>query len=288
VAANGGGGGSCCGGKRGPQPILMFMTSRTGSSWMTEILNQHPRILFEGESFNQQPTWYGADAPALAFFRGGAAEHYAQYRRMGKPFTTPDKDVAGLAALGFKIRPQQAQLLPGSEPWDALMQLDPRPKIICSFRRSAVKATISELRAAELKARCGGANVQLEKNCSLPAVWEINAALFEQHLSWRLASDARHMELCHRAAESFPVLMLAYEEMLEDLPAAVQRMLGYIGLPAEERGPFVEALINGSLPVGLAKNTPDDLHVLLPPDRLEVLRRTTQQVYFEQAAGDFD
>lgn len=274
--------------ERGPQPLLMFMTSRTGSSLMTEVLNQHPRVLFEGESFNQEPTWRGADAPALAFFRGGAPEHYAAYRLLDKPFNNPEKDTAGLLTVGFKVRPQQAQLLPGSEGWEALKALDPPPKVVCSYRRSAVKATISELRATDLKALCGGANVQLNKNCSLPAAWNTSSEKFAQYLGWRIESDARHLQLCHRAAESFPVLMLAYEELLEDLPKAVRRVLAFAGLPEAERAPFADALARGSLPIGLVKNTPDDLRALLGSEQLELLRTAAQRVYFEQVAADFD
>ena len=268
-----------------PQPVLMFMYSRTGSSLMTEALNLHPRILFMPEMYNSEGHWQGTKPRVSYFFEGGYVDEYKQFRQRSKQFSAPPKVFGQLQAVGFKVRPLETGLLPGSKQWRVLERV--RPKLICSHRRNLVKGTLSMLRADELSNRCGTANVIKRRNCSLPAGWVPAPSAFKRLLVSRMHEAQQFIDVCSHAAESFNTLFIAYEDLLDDLPGAMERILRFIDMPAADRAPFLAAIRNNTLPIGLRKNTPDNLKELLPSDSLHDLQAAAEQVFASEVAGLF-
>ena len=286
---SGGGGGGGSGAqpeaKQQPQPLLMLMSSRSGSSLMTEALNLHPRILFTSELFNAKGDWLGANPRAAKYFSGNYVAVYERYRNQSIQYTVPAKAYDQLQAVGFKLRPLEAGVLPGSAGWRALERV--RPKIICSHRRSQVKGTLSHLRALELTTRCGTPNVIQRVNCSLPANWVPSPDGFKELLVLRMAEAQQFIDLCQQAAESFHTLFVAYEDLLADRAGTIERILRFVGMPAANAEPFMAKLRSNSLPIGIEKNTPDDLAELLAPGSLRELRAAAEQVYASEAATLF-
>ena len=268
-----------------PQPLLMFIYARTGSSLMTETLNLHPRIVFTSELFNSNSDWVGADPRAERFFAGDYKGVYEHYRNRSIQYTVPQKAFNQLHAVGFKVRNADAGLLPGSEQWHVLERV--RPKIICSYRKSQVKAALSHLRGLDLAKHCGTANIVQRHNCSLAAGWVPSPDAFKEALTLYHNETQRLMNACSRAAESFNTMFVAYEDLLDGLPGIIGRILRFIDMPAADKRPFMAALQGNSLPIGLRKNTPDDLTELLPPDSLRELQAVAEQMYASEAAASF-
>lgn len=259
------------------QPLVMLMTSRTGSSLLTEVLNLHPRILFEPEMFNGPSSWL-VNGSASKFLSGGHIAAYKRYKAHGpREYTKPAKDDSQLAVVGFKVRPSAANLGPGTPAWSVLEQA--RPKIICSYRRNAFKAALSQIRALQLVGACGIANVVRDINCSLPDPWYVSTNRFKEELAVRLNTSSEFMSLCYKASETFHTMFVAYEDLLADLAGTVHAVLQFTGLPAADREPFVAAIREEALPILTKKNTPDDLALLLTEDNLQGLRAAAAETY---------
>ena len=264
----------------------MFMSSRTGSTFLTGLLNSHPRVLFLREHFNYAPFWtaprksLGGLTEAEAFFRGNYPRVYRKLQRdyapQGLAGFVPPKDFGALATVGFKVRCTEAGLWPGSKPWRVLSAV--RPRVVCSYRRNHVKATVSDERGRALFEHCRYYN--LEGGCALPSNWTIDSWRFEDTLRKRIWDQANFMGICAAAAREFPTLYLAYEDLLADPAGSVDALLRFAGLPEGERAGLVESVRNGSA-AGLRKNTPDSLAAVLPPADIARLKEVAARVYAE-------
>lgn len=108
-AAAAGANASAAGGPRKPQPVVMLMIGRTGSSLLTDVLNRHPKILFVGEKFNHENAWQLGKGVDYFFSRGGYKKVYEEWLgnqpHKGK---VPEKDYSALEWVGFKVRRRAA------------------------------------------------------------------------------------------------------------------------------------------------------------------------------------
>ena len=104
AAAAAGANASAAGGPRKPQPVVMLMIGRTGSSLLTDVLNRHPKILFVGEKFNHENAWQLGKGVDYFFSRGGYKKVYEEWLgnqpHKGK---VPEKDYSALEWVGFKV-----------------------------------------------------------------------------------------------------------------------------------------------------------------------------------------
>ncbi|EFN56706.1 hypothetical protein CHLNCDRAFT_144084 [Chlorella variabilis] len=290
-AAAAGANASAAGGPRKPQPVVMLMIGRTGSSLLTDVLNRHPKILFVGEKFNHENAWQLGKGVDYFFSRGGYKKVYEEWLgnqpHKGK---VPEKDYSALEWVGFKVNTHMAKFPPtfaANAHWKVLAALDPPPKLICLHRRNDVKAVISEHRALALAAKCKTFSHVPGYNCTIPTNWTMAVPAFRASLKARLETTQGHLEICRYGAARYPTLFSAYEDVLErGVGQMADRVLEFVGVSAEARARLVRDFGSGEEEVSFEKTTPDDLHDSL--ENIEQLVAAARQMYADTAEDLFE
>jgi hypothetical protein len=244
---------------------LVFMSSRTGSSLLTDLLNLHPEILFMPEQFNHAEAWTLPKANNMSdvelFLTTDDYKRVYTAEATGKEYSAPAKNFDAVKTVGFKTRVLDAGLMPGSEQWNTLLRI--KPKVVCSYRRNQIKAAISEFRAHALYKQCQDVNVKLDHNCTVASDWKIsgNELVHEFLRRSKVAKD--FFNVCLATAQHLNVYFLAYEDFIADIPGNMESVLRFMDFPVESRQPYIDSLLDGSLNPAFAKNTPDNLTKVL-------------------------
>lgn len=184
----------------GATNFVILFVGRSGSSWLVEALDGHPRIVSRGEEL------VGRDG--------------ADQIRWIERFLRPSLLRRG-RAKGFKTK-----LIDVAQPErfaDILRQRECR--VITLVRHNAVRQTISWSRSEALFAEHGRHNT--DDPAQVPGAVRIEPGEFVERLGW--IEEGRQEVLDFAAGLGLPLLGISYEDMVRDTSrtfAAVQRFLG--------------------------------------------------------------
>ena len=213
--------------------VLLFQ-GRTGSSYLTQCLDAHPSVRMLPEVFGDM----GFKTP-IEEREGRAAE---QLQWLDRFFSEPVGP--GLLARGFKTKMTDVLDVRGfTERLRAR-----KVHVLHMTRRNLVKLAVSELNAARLHRERGVWNLEPGQEALPP--FRVDPEAFDEMLRRKerfegLLADYVRNEL------ALPTLSLAYEDLLRDREAVLDRIWGFLGVPG--------ARTEGSL----RKNTSDDLRRVL-------------------------
>ncbi len=229
-------------------PFVMLFVERSGSTYLTTLLNSHPDVYAQGEKFD-----------AMRQQGKGAREQL----EWAEEVLTPPL-VGRNKARGFKTKTMDIL-----DP-DGLAELMRRLqcKVIQLQRRNLVKAVVSTVNAKRLWEKSGTWNLLDEKNRL--SEFAINPDVFDELLQQRIQWDDElesYVQSLH-----LPTLKLYYEELLTDEAGFIRRVYDFLGLkPKPAQGITL-------------KNTKDDLrHVLLNFDDLRAKYAGTRyQAMFDE------
>jgi len=229
-------------------PFVLLFVERSGSTYLTTLLNSHPDVYAQGEKFD-----------ALKQQGKGAREQL----EWAEEVLTPPL-VGRNKARGFKTKTMDIL-----DP-DGFAELMRRRqcKIIQLQRRNLVKAVVSTVNAKRLWEQSGTWNLLNEKNrlSEFTVTPDVFDELLQQRIQWddELESYVQSLHL--------PTLKLNYEELLTDEAGFISRIYSFLALkPKPAHGITL-------------KNTKDDLrHVLLNFNDLRVkYAGTPYQAMFDE------
>lgn len=202
--------------------VILFV-ERSGSTYLATMLASHPRILARREEFAQMRQ-RGIDGR-------GQLEWAAKFWSPGL--------LSPYRAIGFKAKLVDILDLQGF----ARLLAERRVRIIELHRRNLVKAVVSIVNARRLHEASGNWNL-LQESDRLPPL-RVDPEEFERLLEERIRWD-RELE-DFTAGLGLALVRLYYEELLEDEPAFIGRVLDFLQV---DRRPLVGKTL---------KNTHDDL-----------------------------
>lgn len=229
-----------------PEPFFLCGFGKSGTNWVGNLLNLHPRIACDGEwhfqhfalaleEFTRHPWQLGHREPGLSAARGGVE------RLIRECMATMAEGKPGVRMVGDRSPRPLRELLPGA-------------KTIYVFRDGRdvlVSYTFHHLRAGEAhhfpeRLRESFARHQLAFRADPDSMsperpgllgdeaWVRETARF---WAWRVLADAER----GAGADSPTLLNIRYEDLHADLADRCSRMYGFLGLdPAEAEAPSRE------------------------------------------------
>lgn len=229
-------------------PFVMLFVERSGSTYLTTLLNSHPDVYAQGENFD-----------ALQQQGKGAREQMAWAKEV---LTAPL--IGRNKARGFKTKTMD---ILDPDGFARLVQ-NQQCKIIQLQRRNLVKSVVSTVNAKRLWEKSGNWNLLDEKNrlSEFTVAPDVFDKLLNQRIQWdnELESYVQQLHL--------PTLKLVYEELLTDEADFIHRIYSFLELkPKPAQGITL-------------KNTKDNLrNVLLNFDELrEKYAGTPYQAMFDE------
>jgi len=211
--------------ERRPTPFVVFTTPRSGSSWLIDLLDSHPRIAAYAELFivrDRTPPDYGSrDVPrfeaTLDELRGnGRATLLA--RRMRYLSRLFDRR-PGVRAVGFKLMYLQASAHTGLVPYLAAR----RARVVHLVRANALEQIVSYEAAVArnlFRARRGD------------AVPEVTVRLDAPALPARLENMESEVVHARRTLARYrlPALEIVYERLAEATEGELARVVSFLGV----------------------------------------------------------
>lgn len=222
-----------------PTPFVLLFQGRTGSTFITECLNDHPHIRMAAEVWGG----WGFQVPPedLPEFKRRQCQWLTDY--YGPP---SDRNIR---AMGFKTKLDDVLDKPAFIRFLRERQL----RIIHMTRRNVIKLVVSEINAQRLVETSGKWNIDDKDQRPGPFVLDLEE--FEAKLEWRLQVE-RWLD-AYIETINLPTLRLAYEDLLDDGEAFFEAIYDFINVrPHPASGNTV-------------KSTPDDLsRIILNYDAL--------------------
>ena len=219
-------------------PYFIWFTGRTGSTLLCDLLDSHPQIFSRMEDFSEiavPPDSPNDSTQAVIEFKG---IHYVRKilshnQQIDDPSSEQVVDYlkriysANYSACGFKFKfPTQAAVFP--EVLEQLQQIEGL-KVIELIRQNVLKQSISlrnveRIRGLKEKVSCNvTAEIELEP-------LQLDVPMVIQHARFFL----RSREAFHEVSRQFnDVLPVTYEDLNEDTPATVKKVLEFLNVDAE-------------------------------------------------------
>jgi hypothetical protein len=198
--------------------VLLF-EGRSGSSWVTEILEGHLEVAVDFE-------------PLAAFPGGVQGKLKERDLAAAARLTSEQVDAARasltrvggnpVAAAGFNTKLSDVLDLPA---FGSLLR-ETRAQIILLMRRNLVKQTVSLFRAERLAEATGEWNLYDEADC--PPAFAINPGLFDEWL--RTTSAERERLRQFAIGLELPMLCVYYEDLLSDRERALDLIFSFLGV----------------------------------------------------------
>jgi LPS sulfotransferase NodH len=185
--------------------FVMLFVERSGSTYLTTLLNSHPDILAQGEKLD------------ILKQKGHNAQTQLKWTR---EFLTPPL-IGRNKARGYKTK------LKDVLDQDGFAQLiqEMNCKIIQLRRHNSVKAVISTINARRLWEASGNWNLINDDSSRMPAFAvdpDEFANLLQQRKSWDEELEAYVQRL------QLPTLALYYEDLLKDEPTFIQNVYSFL------------------------------------------------------------
>lgn len=185
--------------------FVIMMIGRSGSSYLTALLNSHPLIEARGEKMS------------------GLTEADRQIRWLRRILNEPLAE--GIQAIGFKTKLKD--VLDRDRFRDVLE--DEAAKMIMLRRRNIVKSAVSWVNADRLYAETGEWNITGSGSGSRMPPAEIDSAQFAERLGQLERAGENLEEYCD--AFDKPCLKLWYEELLTNRDDTLRRIYEHLGIP---------------------------------------------------------
>jgi LPS sulfotransferase NodH len=185
--------------------VLLF-EGRTGSSYLIESLNSHPKVCAYGEALRE----YGE--------KGGSQ---AQLTWVQKTLTAPI--LSRHSAIGFKTK---LRVIVDQDAFAKVLQ-EMNTKILYMQRRNRIKAVISTIRSCQLKDRTGEYNLYKEGDSLPPS--SINIKDFAWELKFREELDLHLEKFIHKLG--LHTLPLYYENLLKNETDTLRSIYDFLGVP---------------------------------------------------------
>ena len=256
-------------------PLVILKLPRSGSSWVTEELNEIPTVFISKEIVQrgdrsvfgvsdmeqhlahalQRPTGklssVGDFLPTGRFF-----EDYLLHKSM-KPLQT-------LRVVGFTVNPEHCK----DVQWRRIQEAVPQLRMVALVRSNVIKSALSGYRGKQTQTLCGSANLRLSTlyNCTLPATVDWTLADFTREVTaWQDRYD-EFAKVVHRisALERVAVTPVYYEDMQLNIENTFTFLFKSIGIPEDEAIALSKSKVATSSQTGWLKRTSDDLRVILP------------------------
>ena len=204
--------------------FVVLTSSRTGSTWLIDLLNMQPGVEAHGELFLEQPRSTPAIAGRADFRRFIEVHGTPGLTRIPRVFSYLNELYRTPHTVGFKLMYTQLRRHP-----EILAYLVARRvRVVHLIRLNHIDVIVSE----ELARLTGRSHAPVGASTSIPMVYLNPATLLR-----RMQKLSRNCEEARRALRysSCPVLEVAYEVLLEGAQefARVVRFLD-ISLPATE------------------------------------------------------
>jgi LPS sulfotransferase NodH len=260
---------------QGHTPLVILKLPRSGSSWVTEELNEIPTVFISKEIVQhgdrsafgvsdmeqhlaralQRPTGklssVGDFLPTGRFF-----EDYLLHKSM-KPLQT-------LRVLGFTVNPEHCK----DVQWRRIQEAVPQLRMVALVRSNVIKSALSGYRGKQTQALCGSANLRIStlNNCTLPATVDWTLVEFTREVTaWQdrydeFAKVIRQISALERVA----VTPVYYEDMQLNMENTFTFLFKSIGIPEDEAIALSKSKVATPAQTGWLKRTSDDLRVILP------------------------
>lgn len=278
-----------------PTPLIILKLPRSGSSWLTEKLNEIPSVYISKEIIQR--------SDRDRFSTQEMEDHLIRALRypMGKLSDTrrilPSgryfedflfhktlKVFRSLNVIGFTVNPEHCKFIN----WDKVITSTSNVKIVVLRRRNVIKSAISGHLGQKMKYHCGVSNLKAigtikkilrlssqESVCDVPDIVEWSAQDFVKHVSrWRqrysefdqFVNRLINLDISHSFSpdihESRPTRLrwaeTYYESLQQDLRSEIMRVFREISLDTSIVS-FLGFDTNG----GWKKRTSDDLQSIL-------------------------
>jgi len=207
--------------------FIVLSTQRSGSTWVVDMLNSHPRVLAYSELFMHggegTPRWgREQDLPYWQTFiadKGGgrAARTFWLWRYLDRAYARRP----GIDAIGFKL--MYSQLTPVARPLVPALWLR-RVRIIHLTRRNALDVVLSKeagaARQGVLHARSG------------EAVEAVRVRLRTEDLLERMAAHEREVDSARTSFRriGLPYQEVAYEDLVRDEERGFESLFRFLGV----------------------------------------------------------
>ena len=194
--------------RRPPTAFVVVGRSRTGSRWLVDLLDSHPRLRCHGELFADAPE---AEIDAL----------YARWRARAAPW---------IRAVGCKVFHHHPGAGQESRLW-ALLERDTAVRVL-HLRRRDVLASVVSLKVA------GETGTWMRREGE-PATGH-RVRLSPEEVERGLRTERHWAGLCDARFARHPLLAVTYEELVADTRATLGRIHRFLGVrPAPARSRFV-------------------------------------------------
>ncbi|KAJ1409249.1 hypothetical protein B484DRAFT_456132 [Ochromonadaceae sp. CCMP2298] len=197
--------------------IVVLKLPRSGSTWFTQILNEHPDIYISKEIVQAHDVGHftlqqveAHLARSLVQPAGKLSKSFTHIGRYVEDYVLPGKIFKKMHAVGFTLNPEHVKGIN----WAKVLPKDRDVKVIIFARSNIVKNVVSGIRGKMMKDDCGRANMRLGSECELPVTMGIDAdTLLREAQSWQ----TRYAEFFHLSADPqlrrLPTMHVHYEEL---------------------------------------------------------------------------
>ena len=269
----------------GVRPFVMWITQRTGSTWVTELLNSHPGITMLGEKYNNcgDETCFANMCDFLT--ARSSYTPWDAHAAAPRPVNLPVKPVRGFKQKFLYCDGASRPTLrdPGTfrGAADALEECllpsltDPKDysrsthfseyshsvftqtgaAIICSLRRSAFDLALSVVMHSELVKACGKSNTYTEE---VRKCWNdflarqpggklrLDKEEFMGKVKLQVETIQGMVDVCEAQARRSPVFFLWYEDLVDDTEKTLAALLRFIGAPPAKLTAQVQRVNEGA------------------------------------------
>lgn len=207
-----------------PHPFFIAFIGRSGSTHLMHLINQHPDILCQNESFNSVAFWgtrgEGAGRDIKRFIKRiiGRKRLVAYYLSQIYGRSEP-------VCRGFEFKfPEHFEAFPDVEDW--LKQRSPAMKCLFLYRRNNLKGAVSLQNFKKLRPKYQTANLDNNFSGNLDKLHvDIEDAIRETRL--RETLNETYYE---RVSQSFPVHRIAYEDLVADEITTLNGIFSFLGV----------------------------------------------------------
>jgi LPS sulfotransferase NodH len=198
--------------------FVVLTSSRTGSTWLIDLLNMQPKVEAHGELFLEQPRSSPAMAGRADYRRFIEVHGVLGLARAARVFSYLTELYRGQSTIGFKLMYSQLRRHPEIFAFMAFRRL----RVVHLTRRNHIDVIISE----ELAKVTGASHAQVGKKTDVPMVYLDPTTLVDRiRRRNRKPKQAR----CLIWLSACPSIEVTYEALLEE-KQEFARILDFLGI----------------------------------------------------------
>lgn len=255
-------------------PLIILKLPRSGSSWVTEELNEIPTVFISKEIVQRgDRNEFTTEAIEEHFVKAlrnptGKLSSIKDYLPTGRFFEDyllhkSLKVLKDMRVVGFTVNPEHCK----DVKWQRVQESVPNMNIVALIRSNVIKSALSGYRGKQTMVLCGSSNLRFSplSNCSLPKSvdWSVDD-FFREVSEWQDRYEefekvtSRISNLNH-----IPVQIIYYEDMQINIDNTFTYLFKIIGLPESEAIALTKTKIVSNPQTGWQKRSSEDLQSLL-------------------------